>query len=638
VTLPLVASALAKPTVNSLLICLALAAVVLAAFYPALGNGFTGYDDGEYVVDNVHVRTGVSGENVAWAFRAAHSNNWHPLTWISHALDATMFGLNPTGHHLTSLLLHIGNTVLLFLWLSGATGRKGCSAFVALGFGLHPVHVESVAWVAERKDVLSTFFWLLALLAYTAYTKKPGLVRNLLVAALLAAGLMSKQMLVTLPLLLLLLDWWPLGRRENFRWLMLEKMPLLALSALACAVALWAQRAGGAVAGLDQLPLKLRLPNAALAYLRYLAKTAWPVELSVLYPFPLGGIAAWKVVTALAALAGISAMVFVLRTSRPWLAAGWAWYVITLLPVIGIVQVGMQAMADRYLYVPMIGLLIAMAWECAERWGDRRALPVLAAVWLLALGVLAWRQVHVWKDGVTLFEHAVAVTSDNFIAHNNLGVELDRRGRSEEALVQYRETLRLRPGDHNGTRNFAMASFAKGERLFAQAKYDEGMAVLQEGLQYQRQNALAHTYIGLILTAQGKPAAAVPALETALGIDPSLARAHMGLAVALEALGRGVEARREFAETIRLDASSVEAYYDLGLIMARMGEDRAALGEFDAAIRLKPDFGPAHVARAYTLYALGMFAEAGRAVQAARAAKAEVNSAFAAELARRLGR
>ena len=621
-----------------MLICLALAAVVLAAFYPALGNGFTGYDDGEYVVDNVHVRTGVSGENVAWALTAAHSNNWHPLTWISHALDATMFGLNPTGHHLTSLLLHIANTVLLFLWLSGATGRKGCSAFVALGFGLHPVHVESVAWVAERKDVLSTFFWMLTLLAYTAYAKKPGLARYLLVAALLAAGLMAKQMLVTVPLLLLLLDWWPLRRRENFRRMALEKLPLMALSALACVAALWAQRAGGAVAGLDQLPLKLRLANAALSYLRYLAKTVWPVELSVLYPFPLEGIATWKVVAALAALAAISAIVFVVRRNRPWLAAGWAWYMITLLPVIGIVQVGMQAMADRYLYVPMIGILIAMAWECAERWGDRRALAVPAAVLLLALGVLAWHQVHVWKDGVTLFEHAVAVTPDNFIAHNNLGVELDRRGRADEALAHYRETLRLRPTDRHGTRNFAMASFAKGERLFVQGKYDEAMAVLQEGLHYQRHNALAHTYVGLILTAQGKPAAAVPALETALGIEPGLARAHMGLAVALEALGKSVEARREFAETLRLDASNVEAHYDLGLIMARMGEDRAALGEFDAAIRLKPDFGPAHVARAYTLYALGLFAEAGRAVQAAHIAKADVNPAFEAELAHRLRR
>ena len=629
---------MAKTLLNSSLICLGLAVAVLAVFYPALGNGFTGYDDGEYVVDNVHVRTGLSGKNVTWALTAAHSNNWHPLTWISHALDATMFGLNPTGHHLTSLLLHISNTVLLFLWLSGATGRKGCSAFVALGFGLHPVHVESVAWIAERKDVLSTWFWMLALLAYTFYTKKPGLVRYLLVAVLLAAGLMSKQMLVTVPLLLLLLDWWPLGRGETFRRLALEKIPLLTLSALACAAALWAQRAGGAVAGLDQLPLGLRMSNAAISYWRYLAKTVWPVELSVLYPFPLEGIAAWKVVAAFAALAAVSTIVFGLRRNHPWLAAGWAWYMITLLPVIGIVQVGMQAMADRYLYVPMIGLLIAASWECAERWGDRRALPACAAGLLLALGILAWRQVHVWKDGVTLFEHAVAVTPDNFIAHNNLGVELDRRGRADEGLAHYRETLRLRPTDRNGTLNFDMASFAKGERLFAQDKYDEAMAVLQEGLHYQRNNALAHTYVGLILTAQGKTAAAIPSLQTALVIDPSLARAHMGLAVALEALGKSVEARREFAETLRLDASNVEAHYDLGLIMARMGEDQAALGEFDAAIRLKPDFGPAHVARAYTLYALGLFAQAEQAVQAARVAKAEVNPAFAEELARRLRR
>ena len=632
----LVASALAKRLNRRLLTWLLLPATVFAVFAPSLRNGFTGYDDPEYIVDNVHVRTGLTPQNAAWAMTAAHSNNWHPLTWISHALDVSIFGLAPAGHHLTSLLLHVLNTLLLFMWLYGATGRAGRSAFVALAFGLHPLHVESVAWAAERKDVLSTMFWMLALLAYTAYARRPGLTRYLLVALLLALGLMSKQMLVTLPLVLLLLDWWPLDRGVSIR-LVLEKLPLMLLSALATAAAFWAQRAGGALASIDHLPLGLRLSNAALSYVRYLGKTAWPAGLSVIYPFPGAGIAPWKVWASIALIAAVSVVIAMRSRRAPWLAVGWGWYIVTLIPMIGVVQVGMQSMADRYMYVPMVGLLIAVAWQCAESF-DGRWLAVVAACALLACGVATWRQIQVWRDGLTLFEHAVSVTQGNFVAHDNLGVELDHRGRAEEALAQYRETLRIKPDDRNGTRNYAMANFAKGDRLFTAGQLEGSWAAWQEGLRYQPRHALAHTYLGLILSARQHHEAALAEFRAALAIDPAMARAHMGLGVALSALGRNREARQEFAETVRYDSSNAEAYYDLGLMMAGESDNRGALTQFDRAVNLQSGFGPAHLARSMTLYALGRYPEAWDALQQAKEAKAEIPPGFSAELATRVKR
>ena len=585
------------------MLCVILAAIVLVAFSPTLRNGFVGYDDSEYIIDNVHVNTGLNRQNIVWAFTAAHSSNWHPLTWLSHALDCTLFGLNPTGHHLTSLLLHIANTILLFLWLSGATGYVARSAFVAAVFGLHPLHVESVAWVAERKDVLSTFFWLLTLIAYGAYAKRPAVSRYVLVAALFTAGLMSKQMLVTVPLLLLLLDWWPLERRQSWQRLVIEKLPLMFLAALASAVAFWTQRQSGAAATTEQLPASLRLSNAVVSYVRYLWKTIWPVDLAVFYPFPADGIPTWKVAASLLVLAVVSWLAFTARKRRPWLAAGWLWYVLTLLPVIGIVQVGMQAIADRYMYVPMIGLLIAVTWECAAR--PSRLLPVVAGLVLAMCVVLSLRQIRVWEDGVTLFTHAIAVTQDNFVAHDNLGVELDRRGRFDEALDHYRETLRIKPGDRYGEQNYAQATFEKGARLFAAGNLPEALETFREGLRYRPRNALAHTYLGLILTQQRQLPAAIAELRKAIAIEPALARAHMGLGVALAWSGDAVEAAKAFRGTLRHDPSNVEAHYNLGMALAAQGLNKEALDSFDAALRLKPDFEPAQTARAEMLAQIG---------------------------------
>jgi len=547
-----------------------LAAVVFACFAPVLRNGFVGYDDPDYVTANPHVNTGLTLPNVAWAFTSAHASNWHPLTWISHQLDAQMFGLWPAGHHLTSLLLHAINTALVFWWLSGATGFLWRSAFVAAVFGLHPLHVESVAWIAERKDVLSTFFGLLALVAYTRRW-------NLAVAVLFACSLMAKPMLVTLPLLLLVIDWW---LEKPIAWL--PKLPLFALSALSSVATLWAQRQGGSVVAIERLPLGLRLQNATLACVRYLQQTFWPSHLAAFYPFPLHG--------SLLVAAAVLIVITLLCLRRRWLAAGWAWYLIALVPVIGIVQVGLQSMADRYMYVPLIGLAIAVAWEFSSlRWA--------AIAPLAACAVVSWYQIPVWKNGITLWTHALAVTEDNFVAHDNLGVELDRAGRFGEALEHYRETLRIKPGDRNGEANFAQASFAQGERLFEANQLDAALSSFRDGLRYRSGNALAHAQMGRILTQQHQIAPAITELQTATRLDPTLAVAHMGLGVAYALSLNAGGAAREFGDAVRYDPSNLEANYNLGLVLAAMGRNAEARRSFDAALRIKPDFAPALEAR-----------------------------------------
>jgi protein O-mannosyl-transferase len=627
----LIASAL-----RSALILAGLAAVVFLAFLPALGNAFQSYDDSVYVTENPHVSSGLTWANTAWAFTSFHASNWHPLSWLSHQLDSTLFGSRPAGPHLTSLLLHIVNTLLLFLWLHDATGLRGRSAFVALIFGLHPLHVESVAWIAERKDVLSTFFWMLTLIAYTTYVHRPGIRRYLVVAVCLAAGLAAKPMLVTVPALLLLLDWWPLGRAGGCLWL--EKVPLLLLSAASGVVTVWAQRQGGSVVAMENLPLALRLSNAAVSYVRYLGKAIWPLNLAVFYPFPDRGVPLWNVAASVAVLAAITCLTFAARKRRPWLAAGWGWYLLTLLPTIGIVQVGMQAMADRYMYVPMIGLLMAAAWQAGEIWdSSRRGAPALAAVAAIVVVLCAaqtWRQTHAWKDGFTLFTHAVKVTKDNFVAHDNLGVELDRLGRFDEALAEYRETLRIKPGDRHGEENYANATFAKAERLFTQGKLDEPLRLFHEGLRYRPDNATAHMYAGLILTERDEISAAIPELRRAIGIDAALARAHLGLGVALARSGQTASARKELHESLRLDQSSVECHFDLGLVEAALGNARGSLAAFDEALRLDPDYGPAHATRAQVLGALGRYEEARKDVAAAQAAGVTVDPDLVARLAR----
>jgi hypothetical protein len=576
-----------------LLICVCLALAVFLALSPIIGNGLTGYDDPDYVTLNAHVTTGLTWQNIAWAFNGAHASNWHPLTWISHQLDSSLFGVNPAASHIVNLLLHMMNTVLLFLWLSGSAGFPQRSAFVALAFGIHPLHVESVAWIAERKDVLSTLFWMLTLLAYKRYTRKPGVGRYLAVTVFFSAGLLSKPMLVSLPVLLLLLDWWPLARSEKWSRLVGEKIPLAVLAALSAVATIWAQRQGGSLIGLDRFPLELRVANAIVSYVRYIGKAIWPVNLAAFYAF-LHAIPLWAVGGSAAVLILVTWLVLRARERQPWLAAGWGWYLLTLLPVIGVIQVGLQSMADRYMYVPLIGLLIAVAWSLPQTRFVNTGSGFVLAIW----AVLSWRQAHVWKDGFTLFTHAVQVTDENFVAHDNLGVELDRLGRSEEALGEYRETLRIKPGDRNGEENLAQANFAKGERLLNQGYLEGALAAFREGLRYRPGNALAQMSFGVTLARLGRDAAAKKALEDSVSADPSNADAH----------------------------------YDLGLVQQALGDHRGALESYDAALHLRPGFGPAEAARAEALYNLRRYQDAWEAMQAAQAMNVALDPGLAANI------
>jgi hypothetical protein len=432
-----------------LLLGTALTVLTLAAWLPTLRNGFVNLDDGLYVTGNPHVRQGLTRASLAWALTANVANNWHPLTLLSHLLDVQLFGLDPAGHHATSLLLHLANVLLLFAVLTKMTARMtgapGRSAAVAALFAVHPAHVESVAWVAERKDVLSALCWLLAMAAYERYARRPSPGRYLLVALAMALGLAAKPMVVTLPFALLLLDVWPLERLQlGWKRLMVEKLPLFALSAASSLITLHYQKTS--LAPLDVLPWSFRLAGAAVSYVAYLRKLFLPRNLAVFYPVPLE-IPTWEILGAVTLLAAITAFSLWKARRAPWLLVGWLWFLGTLVPVIGLVQVGRQAMADRYTYLPSIGLFLAVVWGIAELAGHRRAvLATAAAVVIALLAVGTWRQAGSWKDSDALYRHALAVTHGNYLAHLGLAKALAAERDWNGAAEQYRAALALRPG------------------------------------------------------------------------------------------------------------------------------------------------------------------------------------------------
>jgi protein O-mannosyl-transferase len=441
---------------NPVVIAIVLAVCTLLAYYPVLQGGFINYDDPSYVTANSHVKAGLSVESIGWAFSTFFFYNWHPLTWISHMLDIQIFGLNPLGHHLTSLLLHTGNSVLLFVLFRRMTGSTWKSAFVAALFALHPLHVESVAWVSERKDVLCTLFGLLATLAYVEYARSAGKGAYLLCAMLFMAGLMAKPMLITLPFVLLLLDYWPLKRLQPEETghflsapsshLILEKIPLVALSLVSTVVTFMAQKQGGALH--NDNSLLQNAGNAAVSYVTYILNMFWPAKLAVYYPLHSAMLSSGTIALATLILIAVTGAVFYAGRRFPFLPVGWLWYLGTLVPVIGFIQVGEHALADRYTYIPLIGLFIILAWGGAAL-GERMRLPKTllfgaALVILIACALLSNLQARKWHDSVTLFSHAVAVTENNDLAHKNLGAALANRGQFEEALAHVTESLRIK--------------------------------------------------------------------------------------------------------------------------------------------------------------------------------------------------
>ncbi len=598
------------------LVCFGLAAAVLAGYWPVRRCDFLNFDDQLYVTDNPFVRSGLSWTNLWWAWQDTHLGSWHPLTWVSHMLDAQLFGLNAGGHHLTNLLFHTANTLLLFLLLQRTTAALWRSALVAALFGLHPLHVESVAWVSERKDVLSTFFFLLTLLAYVRHLKTSGVsgpgsgVRGpgsfrllpssifyLLSLGCFALGLMSKPMLVTVPLVLLVLDYWPLGRLvpglqdRGFKSLgqgLWEKAPFFALALADGAITLWGQHRAGAVKTVTDLPLTGGVANAFISYVRYVWKTLWPTHLSVFYPFERSW-PVWLVAGAVLLLLAISALAAAQAKRRPWLLAGWLWYLITVTPVIGFIQVGAQTAADRYTYIPLIGLFLAAVWSAAEvvLRTHRQDLAVVGGVSLVALMLVGTRaQVGHWQSSDTLFRHALAVTPQNAVAHHSLGGAFLQRGQLAEAAAEFRRALQARP-DHRD------AAVALAVTLTAQGNFAEAGRYFRAVLKQHPDDAEAHFQFGSALGQEGRIEQAVSHYQAAVRLKPGLAAAQNNLANALQRLGQLEEAIPHYRAALDAAPDLAEAHNNLGRALAIQGKTAEAMAEYRAALRLKPDYAEA---------------------------------------------
>jgi tetratricopeptide (TPR) repeat protein len=600
------APATARPWAPDLWVCLLLLAATLAVYSQVRHFDFVNFDDADYVAKNSHVRAGVTAGGLAWAFTSFDAANWFPMTWLSLMASCEVFGADSGWHHLTNVVLHALAAVLLFAALKRMTGARWPSAFVAFLFALHPLHVESVAWVAERKDVLSALFWFLTLWCYARYVERPGMGRYLAVVAAFCLGLMAKPMIVTLPFVLLLLDVWPLRRATRPAFpgtaLLREKLPLFALAAGASVVTFLAQRHGGAVAPLAGIPLALRMENALVSYVAYIGDMLWPAGLAVLYPHP-HALPGGQVAAAGLILAGISYLVVRQFPARPYLAVGWSWYLGTLVPVIGLVQVGSQARADRYTYVPMIGLSIMLAWGAAEltarRPRFRKAVTAAAVAACAACVVATWWQIQYWASSETLFRRALAVTSGNFTMHNNLaGYYLDQR-RYEEARVQASEALSINP-------NYLDAHDTLGSALSRLGRPGEAEVEYRRALQLDGDNVEAHSGLGAVLAVERRTTEALPELQLAVRLKPEYADGRYNLGKELAALGRDQEAAAEFAAAIRLQPDHVEAHHGLAMALAAQGKMNEAANEFAVEAQLRPG-------DADTEYNLGIaLARAGR--------------------------
>ena len=651
------------------LVSLCLIVAILVSYSQVINFDFVGYDDELYVTENLNVQKGFTAKGLKWAFTTFHSANWHPITWLSHMLDCELYGLNPMGHHCSSLQIHIANTLLLFFILQYMTGALWKSAFVAALFALHPLHVESVAWVAERKDVLSTFFGLLSIAAYYRYVKNPRIINYLLIILFLGLGLMSKPMLVTLPFVFLLLDLWPLKRLKFHKnacakaveffgfkailQLVWEKIPLFVLVTIVSVLTFIAQQSEGAVKTLEALSLKTRIANALISYVIYVAKAIWPINLAVFYPYPKN-LQMWKAAGAGLLLLGAFFLVFRTMKTKPYLLVGWLWYIGTLVPVIGLIQVGEQAMADRYTYIPLIGLFIIVAWGVSDlfkKWHYRKIfLGVSATIILTALTANTYQQLMHWQNGITLFGNAIKVTENNYQAHNNLGTALEpldldgaishykealkikpdfatafynignslaEQGLINEAIDYYLEALRIKPNYAEAHNNLGTALIKKGNYdeailhfkkalkinsqpidarnnlanlLFLQGKPDEAISHYNEILEFNPQKTDARNNLANVLSAQGKLDEAVLHYKEALRINPEYAKAHYHLGKILINQGKMKQAMFHFAETIRISPDYVEGYNQIGLILAEQGKYNKAEVFFSKAVQIRPNY------------------------------------------------
>jgi Flp pilus assembly protein TadD len=564
-----------------------LASSALAVHAQTLGFGFVGYDDPEYVVDNPWVQRGLGWDGVRWAFTSFHFANWIPLTWLSLMLDVELAGAAPGMFHATNLLLHSASTLLLFRLLDRATGARWKSAWVAALFAVHPLHVESVAWISERKDVLSTLFWFAAMLLWLRWVERPGAGRYAAAALAFALGLLSKPMLVTLPFVLLLFDFWPLGRHRErtLSALVREKLPLLALAAGSAVTTVIAQRAGGALGSLEAYPLAARLGNAVISYAAYLGQTLWPFGLAVFYPHPGAEVPLASWLGAAVVLGGISALVAMQRRVRPYLAVGWLWYLGTLLPVIGIVQVGTQARADRYTYVPLVGIFILLAWGAADLLARRPLWLRAAAVASLAgAATLAAVQCGYWRDSIRLFERAIQVTGDNALAQSNLAAAYYRRnqpGDLERAAAHYAEAIRIDPDDPSTRNSLASIWLALG-------RAEEAIQLWSEPVGFKPHSTAVLCNLCGALTRVGRPAEAEQRCTQALRSDPQAACAHYNLGHLRLQQSRIAEAERHLEAAVRIAPLDANSRVTLGVLFAKQGRFDEATRQYAEALRLDP--------------------------------------------------
>lgn len=651
-----------------------LSLLTLATLWPVLRSEFVAFDDPIYVLQNPHVMAGLTWSGVGWALTSGYASNWHPLTWVSHMADVSLFGRNPSGHHATNLLLHTLATLLVFLVFRSLTGSVGRSGWVAALFAIHPAHVESVAWVSERKDVLSAVFWFAVIGAYAAWTRKPGARRYAPVVLLFAAGLMSKPMVVTLPVVLLLLDYWPLDRfraegragtpGEIAKHRIVEKLPLFAMSAVSMFVTILVQRAGGAVGSLEEFPLSVRIGNALVACVHYLRMLFWPTELAVFYPHPRS-FAAGSVAAAAILLVAVTAVAVVLRRKAPFLIVGWSWFVATLLPVIGLVQVGKQSAADRYTYIPFVGLFVVLAWGVPALLGRGRfarpALRVAAAASVLACALVAANQVRLWKNSERLLRSAIERTSNNDVAEMNLANYYNTLGKPTEALPLLQDLLRLRPRDpavfvnvghslfllnrlDEAARNFSTAlrldptnsvalqdlawvRFLQGDvresiRLYraaiasnpdwADSRKRLAVALAMEGempaaiLEYERiVERWPKDEQSRVLLAEARAFARDPRDPSADRLRRVVAAAIRDTGIALMGRGRRPEAARQFDRAIDLFPNDKLTRINRGVLFTQLGRLDDAASEFREAVRLEPGSALAHTNLGYVLYLQG---------------------------------
>jgi tetratricopeptide (TPR) repeat protein len=581
-------------------IFVALAVSTFVVYGQVLTHEFINFDDDTYIWANPMVAAGLTWKGVAWAFTTFDSANWHPLTWLSHMVDSKLFGLHAGGHLFVNTLLHVVNALLLFWFLRRVTGATWQSAIIAALFALHPLHVESVAWASERKDTLSTAFGLLCLLAYSRYVAAPSWRRYGLVALWLALGLMAKPMLVTWPFVLLLLDYWPFNRitwppansggRSSlgaFWPLIREKVPFFFLAIMSMLVTYVAQAQGGATRSLSVEPLSWRLVNALVSYTKYLYLTVWPRDLAVFYPVLRGTMPIWQWGLALVLLSAISFFAIRNARSRPYLIVGWLWFVGTLVPVIGLVRIGDQALADRYTYIPSIGLFIAVVFGVSDLVAASRIRRLVgasaSAVSIAVLTFLTGLQISRWRDSETLFGYVVSINPRNAVAQNNLGSALGTKGKHAEALPYFAEAVRLDPRYFDALVNMGQALSERGEG-------DQAVGYFERALEVRPNSAKTHWHLGLALEKVGKNAEAMEHFHDAVRFAPRDPVMHINLGIKLATQSMFAEAAEQYEQALRLDPNSAEAHNNLGLVLFALGRQKDGLREFSTAIRLKPDF------------------------------------------------